>query len=151
MSEEEFNELFKEATHVHLCIRLDGTNYKTLRMPKLKRMFPFSDSLTIVNNPNLEAVVLGQDRNTFVMNMRVENNTKLSDPYIFHIEKICNKKNIGSKCEIKGMGIPGNPADFTTQSQALSQASNVETTQTLEIEEDLTTVLSEGDLLGPLQ
>ncbi|CAJ0595754.1 unnamed protein product [Cylicocyclus nassatus] len=105
ISEKEFNEIFSQATHVQMCIILKRSNYKTLRMPKLKRLFPCKreySSLVIANNPRLKKVILGKE--ALVVNMQVENNTVLPDSMITALSRACNNKHLGF-CKIKGTGV----------------------------------------------
>ncbi|CAJ0595753.1 unnamed protein product [Cylicocyclus nassatus] len=141
LTEERFNNLFKEATHVQLCIKIDGTNFKTIRMPKLKRMFPCkerSESLVIENNPNLETVTLGS-KETSIVNMHVKNNPNIRASSVSKLKRICSKLE-KSTCEIDDTGVTGVYEDKEEQLET------TETTQTMHVEESAgrSTVLSEG-------
>ncbi|RCN41772.1 hypothetical protein ANCCAN_12258 [Ancylostoma caninum] len=125
MGEDTFNNVFKEATHVQMCINVDSTNIKKLHMPKLKRMFPCKKqwhSLNITNNPDLKSVVLGDpnDDEKFVINMKVQQNPRLSDKNMRDLNNICRNKNLGT-CTIDRDGEEAVVQKTTTQGKPEGQ------------------------------
>ncbi|KAK6012432.1 hypothetical protein OSTOST_22422 [Ostertagia ostertagi] len=98
MSQEQFQMLFSEATHVQMCITVKDVLWPEVVFPKLVRLIPCGPgdrSLKVVHNANLKQLSFpaynseGFGRLNSMINVELRNNFVLPEPILMSMKRYC--------------------------------------------------------------